>query len=272
MTYHVKLQFAAKTDTGLMRSHNEDSIAIGDAHGIAVLADGMGGYNAGEVASGIATSIFKGSLEQRLQDSGEGGQGNRGKRFQQWMAESIASANAKILEAAQSEPQYRGMGTTMVAALFHHDKVTVAHVGDSRAYRWRQGSLVQLTRDHSQLQEQIDAGLVSPQWARFAPNKNLITRAVGVEEIVDVEISEYPTEAADIYLLCSDGLSDMLSSDEISAVLTETDFDLDLACSALVESANHNGGRDNISVVLAKVQPGKMAVQGLFDRLRKWAR
>ncbi|MDB5764869.1 MAG: Stp1/IreP family PP2C-type Ser/Thr phosphatase, partial [Herminiimonas sp.] len=157
----VELEFALKTDTGLVRSHNEDSIAISTACGIAILADGMGGYSAGEVASGIATAVLKEALEERLQNQQLDMRSYRSKRIQQMVVEAIVHTNNSIIEAARMEPRYSGMGTTLVMAFFHHDKVTIAHVGDSRAYRLRQNQLVQITRDHSLLQEQIDAGLIS---------------------------------------------------------------------------------------------------------------
>src|SRR5450631_2114646 len=149
MAYHVELQFAAKSDTGLIRTHNEDSIEFSPANGLAILADGMGGYNAGEVASSIATAIVKESIEGRLLSFGRNMRSNRSKHLQQLVVEAVEHANIAIYETARSEPQFAGMGTTLVVALFHQDKVAVAHVGDSRAYRLRQGTLVQLTRDHS---------------------------------------------------------------------------------------------------------------------------
>ncbi|CAL62743.1 Putative protein serine/threonine phosphatase [Herminiimonas arsenicoxydans] len=270
MTHHVALQFAVKTDTGLVRAHNEDAVEINLEHKIAVLADGMGGYNAGEVASGIATSVFMATLEQRLQQKRRGRL--TGKFLQGLMVEAATLANAQILEAARIQPQFSGMGTTLVAALFHHERIVLAHIGDSRAYRFRRGSLQQLTRDHSQLQEQIDAGLVSPEWARFAPNKNLITRALGVAPQIDVEVNDYPTENDDIYLLCSDGLSDMLSHEQMIDILKSNYSDLDLSCRTLVEAANNNGGRDNISVILAKVESSWVAPTSLRVRFLAWLR
>ncbi len=266
MTHHVALQFAVKTDTGLVRAHNEDAVEINVDYKIAVLADGMGGYNAGEVASGIATSVCVAMLEQRLQQQKKRRR-LTGKFLQGLMVESVTLANVQILEVARIQPQFSGMGTTLVAALFHHDRIVLAHIGDSRAYRFRQGGLQQLTRDHSQLQEQIDAGLISPEWARFAPNKNLITRALGVASQIDVEVNDYPTENDDLYLLCSDGLSDMLSHEQMIAILKSDHSDLDLLCGTLVEAANNNGGRDNISVVLAKVQSSRVVPISLRERL-----
>lgn len=268
MAHHLGLEFAAKTDTGLVRSHNEDSIAISPAFGFAILADGMGGYSAGEVASGIATSVLKEALESGLRDPGS--PVSRNGEIQQFMDGAIHRANAAILDAARAEPRYEGMGTTLVAALFHEDKVTIAHVGDSRAYRLRQGVLEQITRDHSLLQEQLDAGLITPEWAQFSPNKNLVTRAVGVGPDMEVEIHDHHVEAGDLYLLCSDGLSDMLDPPDVQAILMDGHATLDAACAALVQRANDNGGRDNISVVLIRVQAGAAAPENLLGRILNW--
>jgi serine/threonine protein phosphatase PrpC len=271
MPYQVELKFAVKTDTGLVRAHNEDSVAVSPDHGFAILADGMGGYNAGEVASGIATSVLKEALEQRLRNQQWDVRLNRSKRIQQILVESIVHANDSIFEAARINPQNSGMGTTLVVALFHQDRVTVAHVGDSRAYRLRQGELTQITRDHSMLQEQIDAGLISEEGAQFAQNRNLITRAMGVDHDVDVEIHEHQTETGDLYILCSDGLSDMLSRQEIQDVVTKNSRNLDTASDALIKKANENGGRDNISVILIEVQPKNAdAKKQLVERVRSW--
>lgn len=272
MAYHVELQFAAKTDIGLTRSHNEDSVSISPAYGLAILADGMGGYNAGEVASGIASAVVRETLEEQLRNYVSSARPNRTKYFQQLMVEAVERANTAILDAARSEPQYAGMGTTLVAALCHHDKIIIAHVGDSRAYRVRQGELALITRDHSMLQEQIDAGLVEPELARFSPNRNLITRAVGVDYDVDVEIHEHMTRVGDIYLLCSDGLSDMLSTGEISEILNRSGASLVATCEALVARANGNGGRDNISVILIKIQSYNPEAEGLFGRILNWVK
>lgn len=269
MTHHVALQFAVKTDTGLVRSHNEDAVQVSADHSVAVLADGMGGYNAGEIASSIATSIFMAELERHLLQLN--GKHAGGRRLQQLMAAAIEAANAEILDAARNEPQYSGMGTTLVAALFRHDRVVIAHIGDSRCYRFRGGELTLLTRDHSLLQEQIDAGLVSPEWARYAPNKNLITRALGVASQIDTETNDYQIEEGDVYLLCSDGLSDMLSSEQMVTMLHNHQLELDRLGELFVQAANDNGGRDNISVILVRIaRAGAAAPQERLAGLRKW--
>lgn len=265
MAPHVTLQFVVKTDTGLVRAHNEDAVAVSVEHGIAVLADGMGGYNAGEIASSIATSVVIAELERRLsQPANQSG----GKRLKQMMTDAVIVANREILDTARDEPQFSGMGTTLVAALFRHDRIVLAHLGDSRCYRFRQGELSLLTRDHSLLQEQIDAGLVSAEWARYAPNKNLITRALGVAPQIDVEINDYQIESGDVYLLCSDGLSDMLSSEQMTSLLSGMEATPDLVGEQLVQAANDNGGRDNISAILIRI--GAIGVAMPQSRLQQW--
>jgi protein phosphatase len=273
MANNIRLEYASKTDTGRIRSQNEDAIALSPSHGFAVLADGMGGYNAGEVASFIATAVFKASMEHgldQLQSPSLDILTTRGKQVQQLMVESVQRANSAILEAALSEPQYHGMGTTLVAALFQGDRIYLAHVGDSRVYRFRQGELVQTTRDHSLLQEQIDAGLIAPEWARFVQHKNLVTRALGIGPKMEVEVQDYHIEVGDIYLLCSDGLSEMLSTQEIRDILLSSADMLEYACKILVEKANDNGGLDNTSVVLIKVQSNGTSRKGMLTRIRSW--
>jgi protein phosphatase len=272
MANNVGLELASKTDTGRIRSKNEDAIAVSATHGIAILADGMGGYSAGEVAAHIATDVLQESLEnglKRLEGQLQDLLTIGARQIQNLMVESIELANSAVIEAARAEPQYQGMGTTLVAAIFHNDKVTVAHVGDSRAYRLRQGELKQITRDHSLLQEQIDAGLISPEWARFSQNKNLVTRAVGVDPDMKVEIHDHPIEPGEIYLLCSDGLSDMLTDEEMCEILTGVGS-LQRACDELVHQANQNGGHDNISVILVRVQSHTPPSGGLLGRFLSW--
>ncbi|HVK95610.1 MAG TPA: Stp1/IreP family PP2C-type Ser/Thr phosphatase [Noviherbaspirillum sp.] len=269
MTNKVELEFAAKTDTGLLRSQNEDSVALSPAYGFALLADGMGGYNAGEVASNMATTIAKAALEEGM-DTLQHSNARSPEQLHRLIVESVQRTNNTILDAARNEPQYAGMGTTLVAAVFHEDKVMLAHVGDSRAYLLRDGTLTQLTRDHSVLQEQIDAGLISAEWAHYAQNKNLVTRAVGVSANVEVDIHEHVTQAGDIFMLCSDGLSDMLRSEEIQESLIRQRHSLQTACDILVQEANEAGGHDNISVVLVQVGANSTCASSLLDRILGW--
>jgi PPM family protein phosphatase len=271
MANNVDLKFAGITDSGLVRSQNEDAIAISPDHGCAVLADGMGGYNAGEIASGMATAVIKDLLEQGIGTTAGTDEATQasGRRINDLLIEAIQRANTIIFEAARAEPEYHGMGTTLVAAVFQGDKVTVAHVGDSRAYRLRQNDLARITRDHSLLQEQIDAGLIDPALARYSHTKNLVTRAVGVAMYIDVEIHDHYLQSGDVYLFCSDGLSDMLSDDEISEILVRQG-ELEPACRALVQKANDNGGFDNISVILVRVLAVSAQPPSLLGRILNW--
>lgn len=270
---NVGLEFAAKTDTGLVRSQNEDAIATSPEHGFAILADGMGGYNAGEVASSIAVAVTRESLVDGLahmRDAQPDSPRQRNRQIHRLVVDAMQGANSAILDAARDRPEYGGMGTTLVTAVFYFDKLTVAHVGDSRAYRFRDGELEQITRDHSLLQEQIDAGLIAPEWARFSQQKNLVTRAVGVGPEMEVEIHDHITKPGDIYLLCSDGLSDLLQDPEIRDILADQQASLEGASRVLVQRANDNGGLDNISVILIRVCSTDAEPKGLLDRVLDW--
>ncbi|MDO8264656.1 MAG: Stp1/IreP family PP2C-type Ser/Thr phosphatase [Gallionella sp.] len=255
------LEIVSQTNSGMVRSHNEDSVASEPACGLVVLADGMGGYNAGEVASGIAVSVVATEIRQRLlnespTDRDEATGEELGVSL---LRENIQKANASIFHASQSQPQYAGMGTTMVSGLFYDNRVAVGHIGDSRMYRLRGETLEAITRDHSLLQEQIDAGIISIEDARLSKNKNLVTRAVGIDAEVEVEIHVHDVLVGDIYLLCSDGLNDMVEDEDIHSILDAFRSNLPLAASQLIQMANDNGGRDNVSVILVKVK-GKFVV------------
>ncbi len=245
-------EFSSAIDAGRARSNNEDSVVIEEACALAVLADGMGGYNAGEVASSMATSFIATELGRWLRESGGPATDADVRRA---MDICVDNANRAIFNAANSNPQYAGMGTTLVVGVFREAQLLVGHVGDSRAYRLRGGRLQQITRDHSLLQEQIDAGLITPEQAAFSANKNLVTRAVGVEDTVLLEVHVHEVQSGDVYLLCSDGLSDMLPDLAIGQILGSMTSLAD-GCQALVNAANDAGGRDNISVILARSQGG----------------
>jgi PPM family protein phosphatase len=245
MTY----AFFHAVDAGRARSNNEDSVEVDEANALAVLADGMGGYNAGEVASGMATSFIKAELGRWLHEAGTQASDSDVRRA---MDICVDNANRAIFNSANSNPQYAGMGTTLVVAVFRENRLLLGHVGDSRAYRLRGGTLVQLTRDHSLLQEQIDAGLITPEQAAFSANKNLVTRAVGVEDTVLLETHLHEVQEGDLYLMCSDGLSDMLDDPSIARMLQMHDS-LAGAGSGLVEAANDAGGKDNIALILVRV-------------------
>jgi protein phosphatase len=272
MNLSQALEIASCTDPGIVRSHNEDSIAADAAKGLVVLADGMGGYNAGEVASGMATTVITTELQHLLEQtppykieptSGE-------PWADKLLREQIAKANTSIFQAAQSQPQYSGMGTTLVAAVFYDNRVSVAHIGDSRLYRLRGEAFEQLTRDHSLLQEQIDSGMITPEQAKFSQNKNLVTRALGIDPTVEPEIHCHEVSPGDIYLLCSDGLNDMVTDEDIGMTLQTLSANLRLAAQQLVQMANDNGGRDNVSVILVRVVRDYAAPRGWLSRLFSW--
>ena len=249
------LEIATCSDTGIVRERNEDAVFASPRFGIAVLADGMGGYNAGEVASSMATTVLGDDLEKSLAvaSTREYQFDGAGDPYHLLKTE-IGRANIAIYEAAQSQAQYAGMGTTLVMAFFFDNAVTVAHVGDSRLYRWRGEQLQQLTRDHSLLQEQLDSGMITPEQARTAQNRNLVTRALGVDPDVEIEIRNYDTRPGDIYLLCSDGLNDMIEDAEIALALSALSANLEVCAAQLVQMANDSGGRDNVSVILVRVR------------------
>lgn len=244
----IKYEFSARTDCGRVRSNNEDAVSVDIPNQIAVLADGMGGYNAGEIASSMATQFVSAEMARWLAQARRPLVSNEVRRA---LEICIENANSAIFSAAQGNACYNGMGTTLVAGVFFGNRLMLAHVGDSRGYRLRAGQLVQLTRDHSWLQEQIDAGLITPQQAQQSGQRNLVTRALGVEEVMAVEINEFPVEPHDLYLMCSDGLSEMLSATEIAALI-HTPAPLDEKVLHLIDAANVRGGRDNISVVLVQ--------------------
>jgi protein phosphatase len=244
----MTIELFAAVDPGRARSNNEDSVATDDGVALAVLADGMGGYNAGEVASSMATSFIRTELGRWLREASKQASDAEVRRA---MDICVDNANRAIFNASTSNPQYAGMGTTLVVAVFRDNRVLLGHVGDSRCYRLREGKLQQITRDHSLLQEQIDAGLITPEQAAFSANKNLVTRAVGVEDTVLLETHQHDVLDGDLFLMCSDGLSDMLDDAGIAQVLQQLDS-LESGTRALIEAANDAGGKDNISVILGR--------------------
>lgn len=249
------LDVATNSDRGVVRSHNEDAVFANPVAGLVVLADGMGGYNAGEVASGMATALLGSELERAFVHREPFEAEPDGRLWVHTaLTKEIARANSAIYQAAQSQPQYAGMGTTLVMAVFHNNAMTVAHIGDSRLYRLRGEEFGPVTRDHSLLQEQIDSGIITAEQARHSQNRNLVTRALGVDPAVEPEIRDYDVRPGDIYLLCSDGLNDMVEDDEIALTLQLLGANLELCAMQLVQMANDNGGRDNVSVILVRVK------------------
>lgn len=266
------LEVVTRTDPGMVRSHNEDAVFGSAEMGLVILADGMGGYNAGEVASGMATTVLSSGFSQILPNcqpqSTDAATGQRNSH--RHIGEQVSAANTSIFNAAQSQPQYAGMGTTLVMAWFYDDQVTVAHIGDSRLYRLRNGKFEQITKDHSLLQEQLDSGMITAEEARYSQNKNLVTRALGVDLAMEPEIHDHAVEPGDIYLLCSDGLNDMVDDEEIGLTIQTLSANLELAADQLIQMANDNGGRDNVSVILVKVRGHFAVPRGWWQKLLAW--
>lgn len=266
MTVRSALEIATTTDAGIVRAFNEDTIATELDLGLAIVADGMGGYKAGDVASGMAASIMLEEMKQRLRTSEADAPADI-------LCDAVNKANHAIHQAAQSNPQYHGMGTTIVAALMHDNQIHFTHVGDSRLYRLRQGKLVALTQDHSILHEQLAQGLISTDDAKTSHNRNLVTRALGVDPETDCKTQTQTAEIGDIYLLCSDGLNDMVDDADIELAMSALQANLPLTARQLVMMANDNGGHDNISVILIKVIkpfPAGEAPKGIMERLFGW--
>jgi protein phosphatase len=238
------IKVASCSDKGLVRQTNEDAIETLPEVGVVLLADGMGGYNAGNVASRLAVDTVASNLLDAMKSS-------------QWPpspGEAVAVANGAILEAVGQKPELEGMATTLVLGLFYDTRFHYGHVGDSRIYRYRDNALERLTRDHSMIQELVDQGLFeSVEAAREAGVKNnILTRGVGIDRQVEVDIGSHAARDDDIYLFCSDGLSNMVQDPEIEQILRELDGDLAGASERLIGLALENGGLDNVSVVLAQ--------------------
>jgi len=244
------------SDVGLKRPHNEDSSISDIDKGLLILADGMGGYKAGEIASAIAVTSTYEQIRKGLQQIKPGQtDADTGLSDESMLVKkSIIDANSKIYSTATNESSCQGMGTTIVIALLHDNIMTVAHVGDSRMYRVRGNNFEQITRDHSLIQELIDRGFYTPEEAAENTPKNLVTRALGIENKVEVDVIEEVISPGDIYLLCSDGLNDMVEDEEIHLTLSKYSANLVQAAEELVQKANANGGKDNTSIILMKVK------------------
>ncbi len=233
------------THQGMVRANNEDSIALFPEIGLAILADGMGGHQAGEVASGAAVEIIHRYFVDKLEKTEAPLDGRN-------VIEAIELANTAVFEMSKQKTEYGGMGTTIVVAYFNDRHVHIGHVGDSRLYRFRNSALEQLTEDHSVVQELVSRGFMSREEANASMNKNLVTRALGIDSVVNATLNEDICENDDIYLLCSDGLSDIVADESIRSVLEHRGDSLEKAVEELVNHANEAGGPDNISVLLAR--------------------
>ncbi len=254
MTNLANLNVVNISDVGQKRPHNEDSTITDSNKGIMILADGMGGYKAGEVASSIAVTDVYQLLKIGLDKIDNNSNGSGGISTESILLEkAISAANLKIYNLATHENSCQGMGTTIVTCLVRENHLVVGHVGDSRMYRLRADVFEQITKDHSLIQELVDRGLYSEEEAAANTPKNLVTRALGIDTEVEVDVFEEATVSGDIYLLCSDGLTDMVKDEEIHLTLSKYSANLVQGANELVRMANQNGGKDNISVILVQV-------------------
>ena len=245
-------EIASHTDPGRVRSDNEDAVRFDADLGLAILADGMGGYAAGEVASRMAVDEVFNELASALPHLRAAPQSEDRAGLHEDMRFAATRANASIIAAARREPDYEGMGSTLVVAVLMHDRMTIAHLGDSRCYRWRAGVLEQITRDHCWVDEQIAIGALPVDAVLDPRYRNIVTRALGIEDEIDLEVHDHDAQIGDVFLLCSDGLTDMLDDAAIGAHLA-AGKPLPETSSSLVDAANAAGGRDNVSVVLLQV-------------------
>lgn len=272
MTLNGRFQYAGYTNKGMVRRHNEDHISFDEELGLAIVADGMGGYKAGEVASALAVVTITDWVRSNLEKARSGNdETESGLTLESvLLRDAIHRANHAIYRASTTQERYAGMGTTIVACLFRDERVAIAHVGDSRLYRLRHGHFEQVTTDHSLLAELVARGFYTPEEARKSMNKNLVTRAVGIEKKVEVDVVEEPVVTGDVFLLCSDGLTDMVEDDNIGLTISGFGANLQAAAEQLVQLANDNGGRDNISALLVRADQPPAAGRRWFGRLTDW--
>ncbi len=248
----MKLHSAGRTHVGMKRSHNEDSLKVYRDENLFIVADGMGGHASGEVASQLSvetlTEFFRATAED--EEITWPYKLDKGRRYaENRVVTGIKLSNRRIFESAARDAKLKGMGTTIVVTYFTEDQCYVGHVGDSRVYRYREGELVQLTEDHSLLNDYIKMRQLTPEEIEAFPHKNVIVRALGMKETVQVDIMNEPPMNGDVYLLCSDGLSGMVTDPQMADILAK-DGSLDAKCEELIDSANKAGGTDNITVIL----------------------
>lgn len=262
-----RLQAVALSDPGRMRALNEDATAVDTDYGFAIIADGMGGHNAGDIASRIAIDTLCERLPVKIDHFRAGA---RQPRPHQFAEQLIGEANRAIYDTARAHTGCQGMGTTLALLLIHGERAALLHIGDSRIYRLRNGHLEQLTRDDSLLRDQIDAGLISAAEAADSHNRHFVTRALGLAPKAAVHIQEEAISVGDVYLLCSDGLTDMVDDKDIELIVDLLKTNLALAGQHLIQLANDHGGKDNISVALVRVIEAERAAPSLIERLLAW--
>lgn len=254
------------THVGKLREHNEDAVASDLSMGLVMLADGMGGYKAGEVASEMAVLLIASELNQAMQSTSRLIKSEPSLLPESNMLiNAVNLTNAAIYQISQNLPECAGMGTTLVTGVFTNNQLVLGHIGDSRMYQLRSEILTQLTEDHSLVQEQINAGLITTEQAKVARNKNLVTRALGIDLMVEMDLQEIVVQVGDIYLLCSDGLTDLVSDVEMRKILLEANDNIAYAADKLISAANEQGGLDNISVVIALIEKS-------FEAEKSWIR
>jgi len=251
----MRIRSYGKSDVGRRRERNEDAFLVNDERHFYLIADGMGGHLGGEYASKLAIETIS-EIVKALEDDPEmtlleGERVNKGD-YPGCLRYAIRIASQRIFERANEDVNLYGMGTTTVALLFRKNKAYIANVGDSRAYRIRDDKIVQITRDHSLVEEQIRAGLISAEDSRIHRLKNIITRSVGFQELVDSDVDIRALRMGDRYLLCTDGLSNLVEDGEIKDIVVNSD--LETAVSRLIDIANERGGDDNITVILTQVE------------------
>lgn len=261
----MKTQGFGLTNVGAVREHNEDSFAVDNETGLYVVCDGVGGRSAGEVASQMAVDVIKGymSSDRDTDDSFLGTYDKTLSKKTNLLGSAVRLANKVVHEASTSKPSLRGMGSTVVAAFVDGNTVSLAHAGDSRAYLLRDGSIRQLTDDHSLVNEQLKKGLITKEQARNSDVKNIITRALGPDPEVEVDLAEQELESGDRIVLCSDGLSNMVRDEDILSIVDSAER-IDRACLDMIKLANKNGGDDNITVVIIAAEKNR-----IFDFFKK---
>jgi len=254
-TERIPVQVAGETNVGRKRSHNEDSFTIIEEENLYLVADGMGGHASGEVASQLAIETIRSFFQATGEDPDATWpyKMDKTRKYEEnRLITSVKLANLRIFEAAQAEAKYRGMGTTVTAVFLVPEGIYVAHVGDSRIYRHRDGKFEQMTEDHSLLNDYMKMKKLTPEEIEKFPHKNVIVRALGMKETVKVDTQFDVPRPGDVFMLCSDGLSGMIDDPEMGAIIDQHGADLSVCSSQLVEIANEHGGVDNITVVLIR--------------------
>ena len=250
----MRINIKSGTSIGKVRDHNEDNYITLTAHenkipfdALLVVADGMGGHAAGEVASRLTIE----KIIEAIKSLSEEDRSLEGNEFGAFLTSMLKDVNSQVWEAGQ-EPIHRGMGTTCTLAAIRETQLFLSQVGDSRAYLLRAGDLHQLTTDHSWVEEAVAQGMLTPEQARVHPNRNVITRAIGIHPTVEVDTTAMPIQEGDILLICSDGLNSMIDDDQIKTILKSNQ--IDEVCEGLIEGANDSGGHDNTTVIVAVIE------------------